>query len=86
MLTKCRPVIQNVNDTGYKHGGIMRKELEIKNLDLDVVAKFLAKYILKNAPTLKPNKEQPRTYEGIKQEQNNYTTKQQNNSRTTTNL
>ena len=64
----------------------MCMELEIRDLDLDVFAKFLANYILKNAPSETPGQEQPRTYDGVKQEQNNYTAKQKQNSRTTTNL
>lgn len=63
----------------------MSNRVEVNNLDLDVFAKFLADYILKNAPNLTETKEQPRTYEGVSRtEQNNYITNKQ--LKATTNL
>lgn len=43
--------------------------VEINNLDLDVFAKFLADYLLKNAPDLTQTQEQPHSIERLKEEQ-----------------
>jgi len=47
----------------------MSKRVEVNNLDLDVFAKFLADYLLKNAPDLTQTQEQPHSIERLNKEQ-----------------
>ena len=65
VLTKCRQVIQDVNDAWSNDGGIMLmgKVIHIQNLDLDVIAEFIAKFYKQNAPYESQTQERPITNE-----------------------